>query len=183
MSTGSRTLVDVLLDAQRLGTLGALPIPEVIAHAQLFLPALEAVSGRILDMGTGAGVPGLVIAQARPDLELVLVDRREARIDAVRRGISALGWSARVSAIAADTEILGQQTEHHFAYAAVVCRGYGPPEETLRAARPFLSIGGILVVSEPPIREESRWIPETLQRLGYSKPQYLQGIVMFHVEH
>lgn len=183
MSTGSRTLVDVLLDAQRVGTLGSLPISEVIAHAQLFLPALEGVSGSVLDMGTGAGVPGLVIAEARPDLKLVLVDRREARIDAVRRGIGALGWSSRVSAITADTEKLGQDPEHHGAYAAVVCRGYGPPGHTLKAARAFLSVGGILVVSEPPARDDSRWAPEALSRHGFSQPLYLQGIVMFHVEH
>jgi 16S rRNA (guanine527-N7)-methyltransferase len=125
----------------------------------------------------------LVIADARHDLELVLVDRREARIDALQRGIHVLTMDDRVTAIAAETDALGRLSEHRGAYAAVVCRGYGPPDETLTAARPFLSSGGILVVSEPPTRDDSRWPSATLERLGYSQPQYLQGIVMFHVEH
>ena len=35
----------------------------------------------MVDLGSGGGVPGLVIARARPDLRLVLVDRRAARTD------------------------------------------------------------------------------------------------------
>jgi hypothetical protein len=62
MTASRKTLEDVLLAAQRLGTLGDRPIPEVIEHARYFVQALEGVTGCVADIGTGAGVPGLVIA-------------------------------------------------------------------------------------------------------------------------
>ena len=89
--TGRRTVAEVLADAQRLGTLGDRPIDEIIEHAQQFLAGLEGVTGTVVDIGTGAGVPGLVLAEARPDLTFVLVDRRQTRIDALSRGVTACG--------------------------------------------------------------------------------------------
>ena len=175
-------LKEVLSRAQRLGTLGDRPIDEVIDHARYFVAALEGVTGRVLDMGTGAGVPGLVIALDRPDLHLVLADRRATRMDELTRAVTALGWQTRVSVITSDLEDLGRSPEHFGTYAAVVARGFGPPEDTLRCARPLLKNGGRLVVSEPPEPQPDRWPPDLVQSLGFSKPQYLQGVVMFHVE-
>lgn len=182
MSTSPRTLVDILTEAQRVGTLGPLPVSDVIDHSRQFIAALEGVAGRVLDMGTGAGIPGLVIADLRPDLEVVLLDRREARIDALRRGVSALGWSERVIVVVGDAEVVGKSPDWSGSFAAVVTRGFGPPTSTLRAARRFLAPGGVLVVSEPPQRDPQRWPQEVLRELGFSEPQYLQGIAMFHVE-
>jgi hypothetical protein len=54
--------------------------------------------------------------------------------------------------------------------------------ETLQAARPFLQTGGRLVVSEPPEPDPDRWPEAELEVLGFSKPLYFKGIVMFHVE-
>ena len=91
MTASRKTLEDVLLAAQRLGTLGDRPIPEVIEHARYFVQALEGVTGCVADIGTGAGVPGLVIAVDRPDLDMVLVDRRENRMDELSRGVASMG--------------------------------------------------------------------------------------------
>lgn len=183
MSAGDRTVADVLADAQRLGTLGSQPVDEVIAHSRLFLPALVGLSGRVIDIGTGAGVPGLVLAEARHDLEFVLVDRREARADALRRAVAALGWTNRVRVVCADTADLGRDPEYSGTCVAVVSRGFGPPVTTLTEGRRFLTMGGVLVVSEPPVTDPDRWPLATLESLGFSQPQYLQGIAMFHVEH
>lgn len=180
---GRRTLEEVYAEAQRVGTLGDRPIPEVIEHARHFLPALEGVSGIVVDIGTGAGVPGLVIAEARPDLRLVLVDRRATRMDALRRAVSAMGLSDRVEVITGETNQVSTKTELHHRCSAVVSRGFGPPLETAEQARGFLAPGGALVVTEPPEPDPTRWPEGPLASLGYGKPQYLQGIVMFHVEH
>lgn len=48
------------------------------------------LSGTWLDLGTGAGFPGLVIAIARPDLEVVLVESRKKRVDWLERVIAEL---------------------------------------------------------------------------------------------
>lgn len=176
-------LHEVLLRAQRLGTLGDRPIDEVINHARQFCAGLVGVTGRVLDMGTGAGVPGLVIAVDRPDLELVLVDRRATRMDELSRAVTSLGVGDRVTVLTADMDDLARDPKHRGCYSAVVSRGFGPPDVTARAARPMLKNGGVLVVSEPPQPDPARWPNPLLKELEFSEPQYLQGIVMFHVEH
>ena len=172
-----RSLEDVLGTAQRLGTLGALPIPDVIAHARQFVDALVGITGSVMDIGTGAGVPGLIIAVDRPDLTLVLTDRREARMDALARGVTAMGIRDRVTVLTAVVAVLGQSPEHASTYDAVVCRGFASPEVTATLARPLLKNGGTLFVSEPPTFDPSRWPVDLLNRLGFDPPEYRPGLV------
>jgi 16S rRNA (guanine(527)-N(7))-methyltransferase RsmG len=49
------------------------------AESLAALPLLPAGPGRLVDLGSGAGFPGLVLAAARPDLEVTLVEPRERR--------------------------------------------------------------------------------------------------------
>lgn len=175
--TNRRTVEEVLTTAQRVGTLGDRPIPEVIEHAQAFVAALADVTGTVIDIGTGAGVPGLVIAQERPDLALVLADRRATRMDALQMGVSGLGWSDRIMVLTCDIADLGKQPEHAGQYDAVVCRGFGSPEVTAPLARPLLKNGGTLIVSEPPSPKPSRWTSELLEKTGFEPPEYLPGVV------
>ena len=80
----SAALVDALLDAQRLGFLGSRPIPEVIEHARGFVRALrerehDRAIESVLDLGSGGGVPGLIIAHDLPTARLTMLDRRAKR--------------------------------------------------------------------------------------------------------
>ena len=181
MSTPRRSLNDVLREAQRLGSLGDRPIDEVIAHARHFLAPLEGISGRILDLGTGAGVPGLIIAEARPDLTVALLDRRATRMDALRRAVAALGFEDRVVVLTGEAESIARDPHHAGTYAAVVARGYGSPEVTARAARPFLAPAGLLVVSEPPEWDPTRWPSPMLEGLGFGPAERLPGVVRVQV--
>lgn len=173
-----RTVADVLTTAQRVGTLGDRPIPEVIEHAQAFVAALEGITGEVIDIGTGAGVPGLVIAEERPDLTLVLADRRATRMDALQMGVSGLGWEDRISVLTCDIAELGKRPDHVGRYAAVVCRGFGSPEVTAPLARPLLKNGGTLIVSEPPILDPSRWPQDLLDKAGFGPPEHRPGVVV-----
>lgn len=176
--TPRRTLTEVLEAAQKVGTLGDRPIPEVIKHARQFVAALDGVTGRVIDIGTGAGVPGLVIAADRPDLEIVLVDRRATRMDALRLGVSALGLADRVSVVTADVDDLMRDEGHSQTYDAVVCRGFGPPESTAPLARGLLKNGGRLIVSEPPSPDPSRWSETLLKEARFGPPSYQAGVVV-----
>ena len=177
MSPTRRSLEDVLGEAQRRGSLGDRPIAEVIDHARQFLVALTDVRGRLLDLGTGAGVPGLVIAEARPDLQLTLLDRRATRMDDLRLAVAGLHMSDRVEVVTGEAESVVRDPSHAGRYAAVVARGYGSPDVTARAARPFLPVGGVLVVSEPPEWDPGRWPVSMLERLGYGPAERVGGVV------
>ena len=98
------SLVEVLERAQRLGALGGRPIAEVLDHARCFVDALVDVRGVVVDLGSGGGIPGLVIAHDRPDLHLVLVDRRTSRTDELARAVRRLGWTDRVEVVSSDVE-------------------------------------------------------------------------------
>jgi len=176
-----RTLAEVLTVAQRLGTLGDRPIEQVIHHARQFVPALEGITGRVLDIGTGAGIPGLVIAEARPDLRLTLLDRRQTRMDALRVAVAGMGLEDRVEVVTGDTDLFARDLERAGAYSAVVARGFGPPLDTAQKARPFLGEGGVLVVSEPPEEDPDRWPLDGLGSLGFGPAEQLVGVVRITV--
>jgi len=161
----SAALVDALLHAQRLGFLGARPIPEVIAHARGFVRALEACAVEqaiesVLDLGSGGGVPGLVIAHDLPSARLTLLDRRSKRTDALERLVRRLGWQDRITVACTDvTDFVPDER-----FDAVVARGFGPPDFTLTHAARFVRDGGPIVISEPP--SSDRWDDELLAELG-----------------
>lgn len=171
-------MTEVLEAAQKVGTLGDRPIPEVIEHARQFVAALQGVTGRIIDIGTGAGVPGLVVAVDRSDLEVVLVDRRATRMDALRLGVAAMGLDDRVSVLTSDVDTLVRDLAHANTYDAVVCRGFGPPETTAPLARGLLKNGGRLIVSEPPSPDPSRWPETLLLNTRFGPPEYRSGVVI-----
>lgn len=155
-------LVAVLEDAQRLGLLGARPIPDVIAHARGFVRALEAHSSvtSVLDLGSGAGVPGLIIAHDLPTTQVTLLDRRAKRTDLLERVVRRLGWQERVSVVCEDVTTFGPAGS----FDAVVARGFGPPEFTLASAERLVRRGQPIVISEPPGHD--RWDSALLDRLG-----------------
>lgn len=154
-------LVDALHDAQRLGFLGARPIPEVIDHARGFVRALApfAPIDSVLDLGSGGGVPGLIIAHDLPTARVTLLDRRRKRTDALERVIRRLGWQDRVSVRCEDVETF----EPEEPFGAVVARGFGPPAFTLAQASRLVRSGGSIVISEPP--GANRWDPHLLDEL------------------
>lgn len=166
-------LEQVLRESQRLGFLGARPIPEVVAHARSFVQALDPVTGSVIDLGSGGGVPGLVIAHDRPDLSVVLADRRAKRTDFLRRVVSRLKWEERVEVVAGDVSSMVDRTPHTF--DAVVARGFGPPDATLSIASALVRVGGRAVISEPPSGD--RWDPDLLAELGVLRVDDGQGVV------
>lgn len=162
-------LLDALRESQRLGMLGARPVTEVVAHARHFVRVLSAVTGDVLDLGTGGGVPGLVIAWDRPDLRVTLLDRRAKRTDLLTRLLGRLELTTRVQVLCGDAETLGRAAPHRHAYDAVTCRGYGPPAITLRHAVAFVAPAGLIVISEPPPGADDRWDRELTALLGLER--------------
>ncbi|PZE64167.1 16S rRNA (guanine(527)-N(7))-methyltransferase RsmG [Curtobacterium sp. MCPF17_018] len=79
---------------EELGLVGPLELPRLwtrhILNSALLAPLLEA-RGRVADVGSGAGLPGLVLAIARPDVEFVLIEPMERRTDWLRNESDRLG--------------------------------------------------------------------------------------------
>jgi 16S rRNA G527 N7-methylase RsmG len=157
-------LVEALADQQRLGVLGTSPA-EAIAHSDRFVAAL-ADAGRVLDLGSGAGVPGLVIAVRRPSLRVTLLDARERRTDRLARIVHRLGLTDRVEVVCARADAAARQADLAGSFEAVTARSFGGPVAVLTASRPFLAVGGRLVVSDPPAAG-ARWSIDEVVRAGF----------------
>ncbi|MGH9110231.1 MAG: RsmG family class I SAM-dependent methyltransferase [Acidimicrobiales bacterium] len=185
-------LLSVLARARQLGYLGPGPIDRHLAHAAGFWEAMRpaaeegapvlrpATSGdRILDLGSGGGLPGLVLAFRVPQARLVLLDANERRAGFLSGAVRRCSLESRVEVVHERAEICGRDPRHRGAYDAVVSRSFGPPAVTAECAAGFLRIGGILVTSEPPppapatagdgVRRGvsgARWPAEGLELLG-----------------
>jgi 16S rRNA (guanine527-N7)-methyltransferase len=160
-------LIETLRDAQRFGFFGDRDIGEAVEHSRAFADALGplAAGTRLLDLGSGGGLPGLVLADAYPEASIVLLDRRQKRTDFLERAVLRLGWQ-HVTVRAADVhrlihEVSQGQLER---FDVVTARGFGPPEVTLRAAVSLCRPGGWIVISEPPSGD--RWSEGLLAELG-----------------
>ena len=146
------TLTAILQRAQAQGVLGARPIAEVLAHARGFVAALPDDAVSVVDLGSGAGIPGLVIALDRPTLRVTLVDRRASRVDTLQRAIIALGWADRVVAVESDAEVMSRDPAFQGTFDVVVARGFADPAITLPIAARLARNGGWVIISEPPPR-------------------------------
>ncbi len=174
-------LEDVLAEAQRRSLIGQLPLQEQIAHSEGFLRALnrETLDGPVLELGSGGGLPGLVVAVLGSHVHLVLLDSSRRSVEFLAWAIDELRLSARVKVIAARAEEAGRDDRYRGQFAAVVARSFARPGVTAECAAPFLRVGGRLVVSEPPAAasgtvasgeagplESTRWPVEGLAKLG-----------------
>lgn len=158
-----RELLAQLGRARSLGFLGPGPVEPHLDHALVFVDALHAVSGTVVDLGSGGGLPGLVVGVARPDLHLVLLDARAVRCRFLEEAVERLGLDAEV--VEGRAELAGRSALRGTA-SAVVARSFGTPATTAECAAPLLEVGGCLVVSEPPDLDHHRWPTHGLAALG-----------------
>ena len=176
-------LIRIFSAAQRIGALGTQPVKDMISHACAFADALPMSVQTCVDLGSGAGVPGLVIAIARPEIQITLVDRRSKRPDALQRAVKALGIEQQVSVVCADVESFARTGKIKHSFDAACARGFGPPEFALKWSAELVKAGGVIVVSEPPPGSPDRWQGIDLSAVGVSEPTRIGPVAMFHVEH
>jgi hypothetical protein len=171
--SGEPRLAPHLERARELGCLGPGPIGPQLAHAQGFVAAAVEAAGRppehVLDLGSGGGLPGLVVAAAWPETPIVLVDAMHRRCELLRRAVAELGWSGRVRVAEGRGEVLAHDPELRERFDLVTARSFGRPAVTAEIGSGFLQVGGWLVVSEPPegADRSHRWPTTGLELLGF----------------
>ena len=159
-------LTATLEQARDLGFLGPGPVQDHVVHAEGFLLAAEGPARRVLDLGSGGGVPGLIVALAWTEATVVLVDSNRRRTDFLERAVDRLGIGARVRVERERAESLGRRQHWRQSMELVVSRSFGLPAVVSECAAPFLVVGGRLIVSEPPEQRPGRWPEAGLEPLG-----------------
>ena len=162
-------VVAVLHRSRALGHLGPGPVEPHIDHALAFAGMLDSEPEAVLDLGSGGGLPGLVLAaMVWPAASWCLLDGSTRRAEFLREAVTELGLDARVDVDDRRAELAGRDPALRGAFAAVLTRSFGPPGVTAECAAPFLRVDGSLVVSEPPHgdREGDRWPASGLAIVG-----------------
>jgi len=118
-----------------------------------------------LDLGTGAGFPGLALAAARPDGEFVLVESRKRRVDWLIRAATALRLE--------NCRVIGARVENveTFPVGAITARAFAPLGKLLRLSARFSTPDTLWLL--PKGRSAAQELAE--------QPKAVRG--MFHVEH
>ena len=105
------------------------------------LAVLPYVSGpRVLDVGSGAGLPGIPLAVANPELEVTLLDSNHKKVAFMRQAIGELGL--RNAAVVAD-RVESWPTEARF--DTIVSRAFAELGEFVTPCARLLAPGGVFV--------------------------------------
>lgn len=108
------------------------------------------VGKKVIDVGTGAGFPGLVLKILRPDIELTLLDSLNKRINFLKAVANEIGADAEfVHARAED----GGRT-HREKFDTVVSRAVANMTVLSELCLPFLKVGGYFLALKGPLADE-----------------------------
>lgn len=153
------------------GFLGGMPLVEQIDHALGYVAAVETVLGgfptSVADLGTGGGVPGLVLYSCWPECRVVLLDGNQRRTEFLIAEVNSWGVSTRVEVVRGRAEEVARDDRFRRQFEVVTARSFAPPPVTVECGAPLLGVGGVMVVSEPPGEgDECRWPDEGLAQVG-----------------
>ena len=188
------SLLEALKQSREWGFLGEGPVETHIAHALGFAAAAESLTdvpgdgfspglgmGRWMDLGSGGGIPGLVLAHRWSDSQAVLLDSNERRTRFLSQVVEDEGWGDRVEVVSERAELAGRAAGLRGAFSLVVSRSFGSPPVTAECSAPFLRQGGALIVSEPPISgsattpDSARWPESGLATVGLTPSTLWRG--------
>lgn len=151
--------VALLLDANRRLNLTRVVEPEAVARLHLLdsiaaLPVIDPLApGTALDLGTGGGVPGVVLAIARPSVGWILVDSVRKKADAVAAIVAELGL-ANVEVVAERAETLGRDPSRRERFDLVTARACAALPVLAEYALPLVRVGGSVLAWKGPLGDE-----------------------------
>lgn len=120
----------------------------VVSHlfldSLLFLRVLPAGTREVLDLGAGAGFPGLPLRIVSPEMLLTLIEARRRRVSFLSTVVRELGLGG-VQVIGARAEEVAREQAERF--DAVVMRCAGPPDAMLSLGRRFVRPGGVVLAT------------------------------------
>ncbi|MCD5397620.1 16S rRNA (guanine(527)-N(7))-methyltransferase RsmG [candidate division NPL-UPA2 bacterium] len=115
------------------------------------LPARPQI--RLIDVGTGAGFPGVALKIYRPDTELALLDSSRKKCAFLKHLTKKLGLNkARV--LDGRAEDYGREPEHRESYHVAVSRAVAHLRVLLEYSLPFLRLGGLFICQKGPKGED-----------------------------
>ena len=103
---------------------------------------------RVIDVGTGAGLPGIPLCILRPDLRVTLLDAQRKRVTFLQAAIKALDLPAQ--AVHMRAEDAARDEAHREAYDVAVSRAVAATPTLLELTLPFVRVGGRAIAWKGP---------------------------------
>jgi 16S rRNA G527 N7-methylase RsmG len=156
------------------GAIGERSLVDAVAHADRFVDLIPSDSTSLVDLGSGGGLPALVICWRRPDLAVTMVERRATRADMLRRAIVSLELGKRVTVVSADVRsVCGTSPA---AFDVVTARSFADLPTTTRYIDTLLADDGVALISEPPTDRSALWASALESHPGLLDDGAYQGI-------
>ena len=136
-----------------------------IAPKQIFIPGIDK-GKRIIDIGTGAGFPGLPIALIFPNSQVTLLDSTGKKITFIETVLSALALN-NAKTLLGRAEEIGQQYEHRQNYDVAVIRAVGNVSVCAEYSLPLVRKGGLSIIYRGSWSEaENESLETAVEQLG-----------------
>jgi len=133
---------DLARRGEELGLIGPLELPRLwtrhVLNSALLAPLLS--PGVVGDIGSGAGLPGIVLAIARPDVSFVLIEPMERRVDWLTAESASLGLD-NVRVVRARAE----ETKLDWPLDQVTARAVSALSTLIPLAAPLVKAGGEMI--------------------------------------
>ncbi len=130
-------------------------------------------NAKIIDVGTGAGFPGLVLKIVRPDLEVTLLDSLNKRITFLNDVIEKLGLIG-ITAVHSRAEDGGKNPAFREKYDIACARAVAAMPVLLEYCVPFVKIGGqFIAMKGPSVKDEVALCKNAVKQLGISEPNII----------
>lgn len=121
---------------------------------------------KIIDIGTGAGFPGLPLKLYNEDLDITLLDSLRKRIDFLNGVIEELGLK-KIRAIHARAEEIARDKKHRESYDIAVSRAVANLSTLTEYAMAFVKVGGYFISQKgPEYKEELKSAKKAIELMG-----------------
>ncbi len=111
------------------------------------LRAVPKLPAQVVDVGTGAGLPGLVLKIVQPDIQLTLVESVGKKTVFLRHLVETLALE-NVTVLHARAEDVGRMAAHREKYGLAVARAVAPVRVLAEYLLPLVAIGGLMLAQK-----------------------------------
>ena len=141
-------------------------------YDSIFCAHLIPTGARVLDVGTGAGFPGIPLKIVRPDIRLTLMDSTGKKIEFVKTAAQSLGIAADFLYMRAEEAANGEMRE---SFDVCVSRAVASLPVLAELCLPFVRVGGIFLAYKTEGGEERAQAAKSIARLGGALTETCHG--------
>ncbi len=138
---------EMLVETNKTLNLTAITEPDEILYKH-FIDSLSLLSvidikpdAKVIDVGTGAGFPGVVLLIARPDINITLMDSTNKRLNFIAEVLSELKLKAEI--LHSRAELAGRDSKYREQYDVVTARAVANMNTLSEYCLPFVKVGGV----------------------------------------